>query len=114
MIFGKIIHKSKIRFFDEFIGTHEKADLEDMFTKNEYLSMFNAGFKGEYNLKIENLNIEINQVIIQINKAIDRDRYNHYRPAAALIKNNDILQDLGEETLKRFEDLFKEMNSLFS
>ena len=35
LIADKIIQKNKIHFFDEFLETHDKADLEDLFVKQD-------------------------------------------------------------------------------
>ena len=42
MISDKIIHRSKVRIFDEFLDSHTKADLEALFIKSDYLKLFNS------------------------------------------------------------------------
>lgn len=113
MVYGKIISSSKIRFFNEFIDGYDKADLEDMFSKEEYLQLFNAAFEGEYALNDSDLNDDIKQIILQINLAIGRNRFNHYRPASAFAKSGALQDQISEETLYRFERMFERINQLF-
>jgi len=113
MITEKIIHKNKIRFFDEFLSSHSKADLEDLFVKNDYLKLFNSAFSEITDIKESDLNTEIKQIIIQINKHIGKERFNHYRPANELVKLGLSKDFFSKDTLDNFEKVFKEMNKLF-
>ena len=113
MIRDKIIQQKKIRFFDEFIQGHDKADLEDLFEKSDYLKLFNSAFSEYGNIKESELNSSINQVIIQINQHLGISRFNHYRPANELVKMAVDKSFFEAETLNRFEMVFKEINKLF-
>jgi predicted ATP-dependent endonuclease of OLD family len=113
MIAEKIIHKNKIRFFDEFLPDYAQADLEDLFAKEDYLKLFNSAFKDIKNIKESELNPSIKQIIIQINKHIGEDRFNHYRPANELVKLGINKDYFAPETLDNFEKVFKEINKLF-
>lgn len=113
MIVEKIIHKNKIRFFDEFLEDFSKADLEDLFVKEDYLKLFNSAFNDIADIKESELNTSIKQIIIQINKHIGKDRFNHYRPANELVKLGVNKDFFSPETLDNFENVFKEMNTLF-
>lgn len=109
----KIIKPTNVKFFDEFTGS-EKADIEDMFKKGEYLSLFNEAFNGKYKeLKEKDLNNKIGTIILQIHSALSIDKYNHYTPANTLLKKGIDIKDFSDETLKRFENLFKEVNKQF-
>jgi len=83
LITQKIIKEKNIRFFDEFVSTgNQTADIEDMFEKEEYLKYFNLAFSGEYaEIKVGDLDTSIGTILKQINKVIECDRFNHYRPA---------------------------------
>lgn len=113
MIAEKIIHKNKIRFFDEFLPDYAKADLEDLFTKKDYLKLFNSAFGEFKNVKESELNASIKQIIIQLNKHIGKDRFNHYRPANELVKLGVSKDYFSSKTLDNFEKVFKEINILF-
>jgi predicted ATP-dependent endonuclease of OLD family len=112
LIAEKIIQKNKIHFFDEFLETHNKADLEDLFVKQDYLNLFNFAFP-DTQIKLSELNQDIKQVIIQINKYINKDRFNHYLPANELVKRGIKKDDLSPETLDNFEKVFAKINKLF-
>lgn len=110
----KIIKQNNVKFFDEFTGS-EKADIEDMFQKGEYLSLFNNAFKGKHKeLKEKDLNSKISTIILQIQNALSIDKYNHYTPANTLLKKGVDIKDFSDETLNRFENLFKEINKQFN
>lgn len=113
MIAEKIIHKNKIRFFDEFLPDYATADLEDLFAKADYIKLFNSAFSEIKNIKESELNTSIKQIIIQINKHIGKDRFNHYRPANELVKLGVSKDYFSPETLDNFEKVFKDINTLF-
>ena len=114
LIQQKIIHKRNIRFFDEFTPKLNKADLEDVFEKEEYLKLFNKAFTEYQDIEISDLNSNIDNIIIQINKHINKDRFNHYRPANQLVKDVLSASNFHKDTLIRFENIFKEINKLFN
>jgi predicted ATP-dependent endonuclease of OLD family len=114
LIADKIIQKNKIHFFDEFLETHDQADLEDLFTKQDYLNLFNSAFTEYSDIKLTDLNQDIKQIIIQINKHISKERFNHYRPANEFVKQGIKKDDLSPETLDNFEKVFKKINQLFA
>ncbi|GAK91794.1 hypothetical protein JCM19297_286 [Nonlabens ulvanivorans] len=113
MISDKIITKSKVRFFDEFIDSHSKADLEDLFTKSDYLKLFNAAFNELADIKVSDLNSSIEKIILQLNKHLGKDRFNHFRPANAIAKLGADKDFFETETLDNFEKIFKEINKLY-
>lgn len=113
MIREKIIHRNKIRFFDEFVEGQDKADLEDLFKKSDYLKLFNAAFNEHSNITESVLNASIKQIIIQINHHLGVQRFNHYRPANELVKLAVDDSFFESETLDRFEKVFEEINKLF-
>ncbi|WP_282178672.1 AAA family ATPase [Maribacter stanieri] len=113
MISSKIIHKSKIRFFDEFVDGYTKADLEDLFVKSDYLKLFNSAFAEHIDIKDSDLDSSIPTIIQQINKQIGKDRFNHYRPANELVKLGVNKDYFSAQTLDNFEKVFVEMNKQF-
>lgn len=115
LIADKIIKKTHVRFFDEFSpASLTVSDIEDLFEVTEYLKFFNVAFKGEIDALSEAaLPQEISPVLKRINKAIDRDRFNHYRPANALNSMKISDTTFSTETLARFEKVFEEINKIF-
>jgi predicted ATP-dependent endonuclease of OLD family len=110
----KIIKERNIMYAHEFAQAPAHGDtLEDLFTKEEYLRWFNGSF-GEYdNIATSDLDQKIGPIIKQINKAIDKERFNHYRPANHLARIGVTASDFAELTLTSFERLFKRVNKLF-
>lgn len=113
LIADKIIHSKKVRFFHDFLDSHATADLEDMFTKKDYLTIFNAAFQEYANISDADLNPAINQIIIQINNHLSIARFNHYRPANQLTKMAVDASFFDPVTLENFEKVFTEINNLF-
>lgn len=115
LIQHKIIKEKNIRFFDEFANNGSKlADVEDMFTVDEYLKFFNAAFAGEYpEIKDSDLDKTLPTILKKINKKIGKDRFNHYRPANKANQLGLSVKDFSKATLDNFEKMFKEINSLF-
>ena len=92
---------------------YTKADLEDLFVKQDYLDLFNSAFSEHNDINISDLNPDIKQIIIQINQYLGVDRFNHYRPANELAKKGVGKSQFSKETLDKFEKVFKEINKLF-
>lgn len=114
LISHKIIKEKNIRFFDEFSNVEGKhADIEDLFEKEEYLKLFNDTFEEYEDISIEQLDSTENQVLKQINKKIGKSHFNHYRPANKLAQMGVDSKFFEEQTLTRFENMFKEINKLF-
>lgn len=113
LIEQKIIKDKSILFFNEFSrNVGNIADLEDLFSIEEYLKFFNSAF-DEYD-DIAASVIDANKPVIQqINKIIGKPRYNHYRPSMTASKLGLWKGDFSQETIERFENLFKKINSLF-
>lgn len=56
MIQSKIIKDKHVRFFDEFAGDdYDKADIEDMFEKSEYLEIFGEAFPDHKGIAVSDL-----------------------------------------------------------
>jgi predicted ATP-binding protein involved in virulence len=113
LIRDRIIQKNKIRFFDEYLESHDKADLEDLFAKEDYLKLFNSAFSEYKDVIQTELNSSIPQIIIQLNRHLDIPRFNHYRPANQLAKIGADKTFFDKQTLDNFEKVFKDVNKLF-
>ncbi len=112
LIAHKIIQKKSIRFFDEFVDEYESADIEDLFDKKEYVKIFNKAFIERDDIKLSDLNKDIDQILIQINTKLDIQRFNHYRPANELAKTGATPKNFSKATLERFSNLFETINKL--
>lgn len=112
LIRDKIIHQKNIRYFDEFIG-QSKADIEDLFTKSDYLKLFNPAFGEFADISVGDLDSRIERIILQINQKTSRDDFNHYRPANQLAKMGVDISFFEEATINNFEGMVKEINKMF-
>lgn len=111
LIIQKIISDKNIKFFHDYLDNRKKADIEDIFTVDEYLQLFNISLSSTYTeIKVEELSTEIEDILSRINKVIKKSRFNHYLPAKQFASNKDFMNSLSEKTLSRFEAIFKEVN----
>lgn len=114
LIMYKIIKGKNIRFFNEFANNGKTtADIEDLFTKEEYLKLFNSAFDQEFSVNLSELDLTIDTILKQINKVINKDRFNHYRPANKLNQIGADKNYFSLKTLDNFEKIFTEINKLF-
>lgn len=108
MVEQKIIADKKILYYHSVIG-RTFADVEDLFTKDEYLTLYN----GAFGTSIQLSDLDVNKPIMSQLKRLNGNRtFNHYSPANYLAKNIGTLS-FSEETIGRFEKLFSIVNSKF-
>lgn len=112
----KIIKEKNILFFHEFSNNGKStSDIEDLFDKEEYLKIFNTAFDKEHTeIKLSDLDPNIDTILKQINKVIGKDRFNHYRPANKLNQMGVDTSFFNESTLNNFEKVFITINKLFA
>jgi predicted ATP-dependent endonuclease of OLD family len=83
------------------------ANVEDLFTIEEYLELYNTTFSKS--LEESDL-MGTDSIIDRIEREINSD-FGHLRPATTLLRNKDAyLRGLSEGTLNRFEELFNLIN----
>jgi len=116
LIIHKIITDKSIKYCDQYADLSiNKADMEDIFTKNDYLSLFNAAFTNKYpEIKMSDIVGCDMPIIPQINKIIADERFDHYLPARTLLCALDKKPYLSEATLTKFSQVFEDINQLFS
>lgn len=85
------------------------SDIEDLFTTEEYLHLYNEAFGTT--ISISDL-VGDDSVISRLTRH-NGDKFNHYKPLQVLQKNPDELNRLSTETLERFEKLFYKLNKTF-
>ncbi len=112
LVKSKVIKQKNLRFFDEFTDG-EKADIEDMLEREEYLKLFNAAFDEYDDIEASDLDEESPRIIPQLNSKLGIERFNHYRPANYLAQQAVTKDYFSKETLDRFEAMFKQLNKLF-
>ncbi len=110
LIKNKIIKEKNVLFFHDFVQTDSgKADIEDMFLKEEYLKLYNNCFASQY--AIGQIDSKKN-ILDELNRLAQVKRFNHYLPAKNLL--TDSSHTFSQDTKIKFENMFKKLNELFS
>ncbi len=107
MVEQKIIADKKILFYHTVIN-QTFADIEDLFSKEEYLTLYN----GAFGTTVQMSDLDADKPIMAQLKRINGKAFNHYSPANYMAKNIGTLT-FSNETLERFEKLFKLVNEKF-
>lgn len=114
LIKKKIIKERNIRFAHEFCDLGDQvADVEDLFTKDDYIKLFNPAFTEHKDLQVADFKDSSITVISAISEVLGIDHFNHYRPARELARSGAGSDFFNDESLENFEKLFKALNKLF-
>lgn len=108
MVEQKIIADKKILYYHTVIE-QTFADIEDLFSKEEYLTLYNGAFGTS--IHIADLDVD-KPIMSQLKRLNGNKSFNHYSPANYMAKNIGTLP-FSEETIGRFEKLFAVVNSKF-
>ena len=122
----KIIQDKNVINFSMFRGNQESealsTDIEDIFTVNTYLKLFNSAFNEKLNgQEITENDLPENDRILERLKRTLLDQnikmhpngsFNHYSVANYLATNPEALAFLDKETLQRFINMFSKINSI--
>jgi len=84
-----------------------------MFTKEEYLKIFNETYKEYDDIQLLNIKQSDERIIPQINQIVGKE-FNHYKPANKLAQMGVDKTFFSSETLTRFEDMFNALNELIN
>ena len=108
LVAQNIIKENKIIFYHDILGKNF-ADIEDLFSIDEYLKIYNGALKK--NISINEISSE-QPILHQLKKINNNKDFNHYSPANYLARNiADI--SFSECTLNNFELLFQKVNNIF-
>lgn len=108
MVEQKIIGDKKILYYHSVIE-QTFADIEDLFSKEEYLALYN----GAFGTSVQTSDLDADKPIMSQLKRLNGNKsFNHYSPANYMAKNIGTLS-FSEETIGRFEKLFSMVNSKF-
>ncbi len=108
MVEQKIIVEKKIIYYHSSLE-QDFADIEDLFDKNEYLTLYNGAFTSA--IPITELDSQ-KPIMGQLKHLNDNKTFNHYLPANYMAKNIGMIT-FSVETLNRFEHLFQMVNRNF-
>lgn len=88
------------------------ADIEDLFSVDDYLNIYNSAFNTK--IKAQDLS-GTDPIISKICRHQGIDSFDHGKPADILLRKRDeILPKLSTETLVNFEKLFEAINKTFN
>ena len=112
----KLLKKSQVLTFADFVA-EEEADIEDMFDPEFYLKLVNGEFATS--VTIDNLPSAGPRIVRRLKKYFEGNplpsgaTFNHTRPARYFSDHIGSLEnEIGEETLDRFERMFTHLNEL--
>lgn len=108
MVEQKIIADKKIIYYHSVLG-QPFADIEDMFTKDEYVALYNGAFSTS--IKVTDIDVD-KPIMSQLKRLNGNKPFNHYSPANYMAKNIGALT-FSDETLNHFERLFAAINKKF-
>lgn len=109
LIKQKIIKEKGIMFYSDVIET-DFADVEDLFSTDDYLKLYN----GAFNKKLSTKDIDCKQPILkQIKKKNGGKDFNHYLPANYFAQNMTDIK-LSNDSIDTFEELFIKINKGFN
>ncbi len=107
MVEQKLIVDKKILFADSFTS-FQYSDIEDFFTKDDYLKLYN----GAFNSQITAGEIDNSKGIMGQLKHLNGNKaFNHYVPSRYMMVHIGELQ-FSDDTLNVFEEVFKTINKL--
>ena len=98
------IKKNRLIHVGEIID-RQHADIEDLFSLNDYLTLFNKTFGTAYS----EADLGPGNRIIKRLEAKE-SKFDHYRPADTLLRNPDVVDTLSKETLENFAALMEKVN----
>ena len=113
LIADKIIKKQRILFYHAFVDSVNESDVEDLFSKGDYLNYFNGAFTEHSDIAEDDLDITIERIVVQIAAVLGKPRYNHYRPANFFARQGLSASDLSDVTKDRFAAAIEAVNSAF-
>ncbi len=102
-----LLSKKRIVTIGQIVGT-TTADIEDLFSADDYLGIFNAAMNAA--ASTADL-VGTEPIVRRLAHFLGVDRFDHGKPADYLLRNRDVvLPSLAEQTLDRFERLFLRVN----
>jgi len=101
------LSKKRLIPLGQIIGKN-LADIEDLFTVDDYLMLYNDAFNDS--VKPSDLSGD-DSIVNQIARHKNIKRFNHGKPADIFLRKRDVyLPKLSDQTLENFEKLFKALN----
>ena len=91
------------------ISGSKNSDIEDVFTPEDYLLLYNSAFKRKSTVASIGVG---DRIVKRISDKLAGKKYDHYKPAETLLRDQAaLLSQLSSETLERFATLFDRINA---
>jgi len=84
-----------------------RADIEDLFTPDEYVTLYNKAFGTA--VKVPDLPPGDGPIVKRLEERVGA--FDHGRPAEVMLRDPDFVKTSSEATLKGFEKLFELVNA---
>lgn len=117
---SKLLEKNKVLTYADFLNQNE-ADIEDLLGVDLYLKIFNLEYKTVLSkqLKKSDLKSRSPRIVVKLEEYL-RDKplkketsYSHYRPARYFTEHlTDLENEISDETIGYFEEIFRKLNDL--
>ncbi len=107
MVEQKLIADKKILFADVFTG-FQYADIEDLFSKKDYLRLYNGALAKS--IRVDQLD-DTKGILGQLIKQNGNRDFNHCLPSRYMMEHIGELKFEGK-TIDKFEEVFKAVNKL--
>jgi hypothetical protein len=105
MVVKGLLQRQRLITVGQVVG-RTRADIEDLFTVDEYLQLYNKAFGTD----LKPGDLPDGDLLVKRIEAL-RGKYDHGRPAGTLLRGPEpFLRALTEGTVKRFETLFELVN----
>ena len=109
MINGGLLHQQRLVSVGQVTGARDSS-LEDLFSDDEYVGLYNEAFTANIDLK----SLPGNDSIVRRLERATGSKFDHLRPAVAFLRKRDeLVHYLSAGTLARFERLFQLINATF-
>lgn len=117
LIKNHFLDRNKIIQINEFVDGKE-ADIEDLFTEDEYLYLVNSAYPGTKDELSSKALDKSPRIVKRIEKYVSSNipgiRFNHFAPAKSALSELGNTMEVSEETIERFESLFRRINEQLS
>ena len=117
LIKNHFLDRNKIIQINEFVDGKE-ADIEDLFTEEEYLSLVGSAYPDTKDKLSPDVLDKSPCIVKRVEKYIASNipavRFNHFVPARSGLGELGNSLEVSEETIDRFESLFKRINEQLS
>ena len=96
-----------------FVGSvleQKHSDIEDLFTRSDYLALYNAAFGKNH--KVGDLANHPDRILLRL-EALDGGKFDHWKPAEMMLRDPSKIEKLSATTLNNFEALMKNINATY-